>query len=185
MADVSKKTTTALERLDKVEANISGLHQGVIKVLSSVQETVNGIDERHRLLYDIVECLVATLEEASSGTKTKVEDKIKELGRIRVADAYAQQQANVARLLERGDLEKADTVEEATIICGQEYGSDGAPIPPGTIAPLTSFVAEVKDLLLGKGPGALVDVPGDRKFEVLEIYRPGTPKTTSTETTVN
>jgi hypothetical protein len=185
MADVSKKTVTALERLDKLEANINGLHQGVVKVLSSVQETVNGIDERHRLLYDIVECLVAVLEESSPGVKTKVEDRIKELGRVRIADAYAQQQANVARLLERGDIEKSDTVDEATIICGQEYGTDGAPIPPGTIAPLSSFVPEVKALLLGKGPGALVDVPGERKFEVFEIYRTVTPKSATETAAVN
>lgn len=164
------KTLTILERVSLLER------------FADTSSTVLDQDfpQMKSALRNIIEVMNAVIELGGEGFDAKVQAKVMETRQARLDEQIAREKMMLDQLVQAGILDVADSIGEQSVVVGREFSPDGQPVGTGRAqARFDQFTPEAREKLLGQQVGFMLEV-ATGKFEVLEVYNPGTPKTPDT-----
>jgi len=157
--------------------NVADRVAEIEKMLPAVISATNqALSQAHARIAALHEVLEAVVEQVGPEAVASAIDARRE----RQANEQAEKAKEwVTQSLQSGVIEAVDTIADGDVVVGVERDSDGKPLPPGRTQLTTDrFLPEVRDQLIGKGPGATIETAGT-SFEVQEAYRlkaPAAPK---------
>lgn len=160
------KPPLILDRVKALEELTNGL-------AGFVENEVVPLKEAVKNLVKVINGIVAASPE---GFELKVQDAIKADEAKRAEEQLNREKAMIEKLVQAGVLTAVDAVSEDSIVVGREFDSSGNLLGVGRAqVRFDQFTADAKAKVLGQGAGFVIEVPNG-KFEVLEIYKPGSPK---------
>lgn len=131
-------------------------------------------------LRNLIEVINAVVELGGEGYDAKVQAKVMETRQKNLEAQIAREKQMLEQLVAAGILDVADSIGEQSVVVGREFSTEGEPIGSGRAqARFDQFTPEAREKLLGQQVGYMLEV-ATGKFEVLEIYNPGTPKAPET-----
>lgn len=151
MSEQQKRKSLA-ERLDDLEKNLApAIFEAVNRRLASVTQG----------LHAVVEIL----------GKETVANKVKELTEAQMTEELTKVQKQLEDLKAQQLLVKSELVKPGTVLVGRELNLEGVVAHPGqAILEFGQFNPQFQERLLGKAPGATVEVPNLGKFELQEVW---------------
>lgn len=153
-----KQVKSALERIEALE-------QTVPQIVMGVNQAFNQQGQRQEQLAAIVEAVVELF-----GAET-VDAKIREIADRKVLQNLAKAQEALKEGLEKGEVLKAETINEKSLVVGREIDKDGNPVFPGRVQLTFSAIKPAfQEKLKGQAAGFSVETENGSKFEVLEVY---------------
>lgn len=159
-AAAKKMAATALERIENLETNTGQLFEALGKTFTTVENRFHGVEE---LLAAVV----------SAVGPESVEKALEEARMEAAINQAIEAKKHIGQALERGDIVVADVVSKASIVVGDEVTSEGKAIgyTDGRVQLfITRLLPEIRDQLLGKPVGTVIETPAKGKFTVVAIY---------------
>lgn len=163
MGGLNKPSVRQTQR--SLSDRVGGLEQNLARVLFGINQRFQASDQRLTTLEDLVEALVNL--QGAQDVHAFVNEKRVE----RAREASAKEQASLEEGISDGFVLKAASVGDKSIIVGKYTDVEGKVIEPGRAQLVIPGVQpQFKELLIGKTPGAILDLPNGEKFELTEIY---------------
>ncbi len=172
-----KKVMSALQRLDRAEAQIALLNEDRMKFIEAVNGAVAQQGEKSSTIEGVVNAIVDVLDKTTSNlvaSKTltispgTVLEVLKSHLAIRRAAQIERDKAAIVALTENGSLVVSDAISENSLIVGEE-GDESAGGPGWVQMEFGNILEEFQALLIGKHVGDEVQL-GKHKLVVKEIY---------------
>ena len=154
-----KQAKDALSRIDALEKTVEDLQSGVANVVSSMNNALESVLGSIDALVEIV------------GPET-VAAKIAELKEKKDLKQLQDMKDAVAAALEKGTLVVTDSIQEKTLVIGQELDAEGKPAGLGRVQlPFEGFKPKFQEQILGKPVGTDIDIGNGGKVTITEIYK--------------
>lgn len=154
---IAKRTTHALDRLDRIETLLPELISGINNSFGSMNQQLNAQAE-------FVEAVVEMLG------RVAIEAAIKDNRERKAVELMESEKKGLEELKAAGAIAVVEKVTEKSIIVGREYNADGSVRHPGRAqVPYARVDANFKEKLLGQSVGFVMELPNTGKFEIVEI----------------
>lgn len=153
-----KQVRSALERIDLLEVEQA-------RVINDVNQAFNNQSQQFGRLANIVQAMVEILG------GDVVDSKIKEMADAKALANLNAAQAALEHGLKTGEVVKADTIGEKTLVVGREFDNKGEVVFPGRAQLRFGGIRpDFQEKLKGQAAGFKMETDNGGSFEVLEIY---------------
>lgn len=161
---MSEKPKTILERVQNLESNVQ-----------SIAQAFGQVDEQRQTLQEVIEVLQTTLDELGNDLTGRVQKRIEDKREAASQARDARAAEAVAKMAKDGTLVATDVVEADSFLVGRILGADGTVVAAQVQGVLSTFPPTMRDKLVGKTVGEATEDQDGSKFELLELYKFGTP----------
>lgn len=157
---ISKRTTNALDRLDRLE-------QSFAQLVSTINNSLGGVSRQLDAHEEVFEAVITLLG------REAVQGVVKDLREKKAVESMEAEKKALNELLDAKVVQTAATVTEESIIVGKETNPDGTVRIPGRVQLAFQRIdVNFQSALKGVAVGFILDLPNGGKFEVQEIYVP-------------
>lgn len=165
-ANPQQKQMGAFQMLQALEKRVDALDEFKVDVLRAMKHTFVVVEQRLQNLEDILEAVVVMLG------RELVEKKVQDLHIEKLETRAAADKIALELALKEGRVAPSDVVGEKSVVVGSEVDRDGVPLHPLRVQQLWQAIQspEMKEKLLGKKVGDVIETSIGTKFTVNEVY---------------
>jgi len=163
-----EKPLTVLERIERMEKSLKDVNKSFDLTLEQVRGSLHSAME-------VVDALVSVFGDLKlcEDLPTKLGAKIEEKRKLRIEERVAQEDKQLATLVENGILSVTDKVVKESVVVVRVFSEDGtlAGGIPKRQVDFSQLNPQVQSALLDQEVGFVLELDSKEKLEVVEIYQ--------------
>lgn len=156
----TKKVPLVVERVEFIEKSMTSLVDTLNKELMLLKQLQSATSE----------VLSAMVKVGGDEYKAKILETVEIEKKARKEESVKTRKAKIEEELANGRLVTSTIVDEGSLLVGREFNTDGSLLEDYVTVPISEVMLEIKDKLVGKTVGEVLELPNKMKFELLAIY---------------
>ena len=164
-ANALEKLDSVVKAVDAVTAEVADIRKALQGIIPAINQTFTQTNQQLSEAVEVLDAVVKTLG------PSVIEAAMVEERQARATAQAEELKARLAEAVSNGTLISVDKVTEGSTIVGKETNVDGSTRHPGRAqVAYQKIKPEFQAKMLGQSAGYTVELEGEGKFEILEIY---------------